>query len=97
MEPSSHVVGEASKVEGAVLGKSCVMFGRDGPVAGAVSYQVSAPRGDTVRHFVADLTPRRRYALAGANEAAATVSPAGVIAFTTTGTGAAQTLSLSPD
>ena len=96
MAPSAHVVAGDSKVEGALLGKCCVMFGRAGPVAGPTSYPVTAARGESIRHFVTDLTPGTRYALTGADQAGARASPAGVLAFTATGTGSAQTLSVSP-
>ena len=96
MASSAHLAATDSKLEGAVLGKCCVMFGRSGLVDGVASYRVTSSDGELIRHYVTDLTAGRRYALNGANEPAATASAAGVIAFTATGTGTSQTVSVSP-
>jgi hypothetical protein len=64
-------------------------------MSAATSYDVTAGAGQTVTHYVSDLTPGATYTLAGANQASAIASAEGVLTFTSTGTGSAQTITLT--
>ena len=83
------------KVEGVQLGAYAVLFGTHGTVAGGTSYQVTSGAGQALTHYISDLVPGVAYTLSGANVASATANTHGVLTFTTTGTGAAQTVTLT--
>jgi len=95
MVASSRVASGDGKVEGVQVGNDVVMFGRNGPVAGGTSYAVTAASGVVLTHYLTDMTPGATYTLTGANQATATASPQGVLTFTTTGTGAGQTVTVA--
>jgi hypothetical protein len=90
------VASADGKVEGALMGTQVVLFGREGAVTGSTSYSVTAAVGSIVTHHVTDLVPSATYQLEGANQTSATASAQGVLTFTTSGTGAAQMIVLTP-
>jgi hypothetical protein len=95
MDASQRVASADGKVEGVQMGAFAVLFGRDGAVSGGTSYQVTAAAGQTVTHYLSDMTPGATYTLAGAVQTTATANVQGVLTFTSSGTGSAQTFTLS--
>jgi len=81
--------------EGTQIGNVVAVFGKAGTIAGNLSYKVTAANGATVKHYVADLTPSHLYTLGGAASGTVTSTAAGVAAFTTTGSGSQQTVTLT--
>jgi hypothetical protein len=96
MDTSSRVASGDGKVEGVQIGAYAVLFGTHGAVAGGTSYPVTAAAGQTLTHYVSDLVPGATYTLTGANQASATANAQGVLTFDSSGTGAAQTVTLVP-
>lgn len=90
---TAHVVGSGSVVEGVKVGDVVAMFGRSGSHSGD-TYSVTETNGVTDTHYVADLSPSTNYSLTGADQASATSDSAGVLTFTTTGTGSAQSVTI---
>ena len=94
MDPSTHLETADAKLEGVQMGAYVVLFGKRGTVSGGTTYQVTAAAGQTMTHYLTDLVPGTNYTLAGANQAHATVDSQGVLTFTSSGTGRAQTIAL---
>ena len=95
MDTSTHVESGDGKVEGTQIGSYVVLFGKNGSVSGGTSYQVTAGAGQSLTHYLTDMTPGATYTLTGANQGSVTADAQGVLSFTTTGTGSAQTVTLS--
>ncbi|MDB5357479.1 MAG: hypothetical protein JWN24_3932 [Phycisphaerales bacterium] len=95
MDASSHVESGDGKVEGVQIGAYVVLFGKNGAVSGGTSYSVTAAAGQTMTHYLSDMTPGATYTMTGANQGSATADGQGVLTFTTTGTGATQNVSLT--
>lgn len=93
MDTASRIMSVASKLEGVQMGSYVVMFGRNGTISGGDSYNITAPNGATITHYITDL-PSGSYSLTGANQASAVTTSEGVLTFTTTGTGSAQTVTV---
>ncbi len=70
-----------------------MMFSKDGNAQSSATYQITAGNGVTVTHLLVDMAPGS-HALTGAVEASATASAQGVMSFTSTGTGSAQTITV---
>lgn len=85
--------------EGVIVnGVVVVLFGQTpGPIntSGGKSYSYTGTNLATINHFVADLTPSQSYTLSGAASGSVVASAAGVINFTTTGTGSSQTVTIT--
>lgn len=101
MDTATHVVSGDGKLEGVQMGPSTgsgyvVLFGKKGAVSGGISYQVTVAPGQTLTHYLTDVAPGTMYTLTGANQGSATADAQGVVTFTTTGTGSAQTVGLTP-
>lgn len=101
MDTSTHVESGDGKLEGVQIGPSTgpgyvVLFGKSGTVSGGTSYQVTADSGQTLTHYLSDMTPGATYTLTGVTQATAVADAQGVLTFTTTGTGAPQTITLAP-
>jgi hypothetical protein len=95
MDSSTHVESGDGKLEGVQIGSYVVLFGKNGAVSGGTSYQVTAGSGQALTHYLSDMTPGATYSLTGANQGTATADAQGVVTFTTTGTGAAQSVTLT--
>lgn len=100
MDSSTHVESNDGQLEGVEIGPSggpgyIVLFGKNGQVNGGTSYQFTAASGQTTTNYLSDMTPGATYTLTGANQGSATADSQGVLTFTTTGTGTAQTVTLS--
>jgi hypothetical protein len=101
VSPSSVVSPDAmadvpstdGKSEGVRVGATVVIFGVTGAVVSPTSYTYTAP-GGTLTHYVTDLTPSTSYTLSGAASGTPTSTAAGVITFTTTGSGS-QTVTVT--
>jgi hypothetical protein len=93
---TTHIVSGDGQLEGSEVGNDVVMFAVDGSVSDGTSYTVTASAGTTLTHYVVGLTPGATYTLVGANQTSAVASTNGVLTFSTTGTGSAQTIILQP-
>jgi hypothetical protein len=95
----TRVVSSGGHFEGVIVnGTLVVLFGETaGPVstAGGKSYDYTGTNAATITHYVADLTPSQSYTLSGAASGSAVATSGGVITFTTTGTGASQTVTIT--
>jgi hypothetical protein len=99
MDSSIRVASADGKVEGVRVGSHVVLFGRDGAVAGATAYTLTAAAaGQVLTHHVTDLAPGQAYALTGADRPSAVASPQGVLTFTAVGAGngGAQAITCRP-
>jgi fibronectin type 3 domain-containing protein len=94
-DASTHVQSTDGQLEGVQIGSYVVLFGRNGAVSGGSSYSITAGAGQTITHDLTDMTPGHTYTLSGANQGTVTANAQGVVTFTTTGTGSAQTVTLS--
>ena len=96
MDASARIASGDGKVEGVLMGQYAVLFGTHGAFSGGTSYQLTAAAGQTITHYVSDLAPGTTYTLTGASQATATANAQGVLQFSATGTGTAQTVTLNP-
>jgi hypothetical protein len=98
LDAASRVASADGKVEGVQVGTQVVLFGRDGLVnlgaGGSTSYDITAGAGQVLTHHVVDLVPGAVYSLSGADRLQAIASPAGVIEFSSVGSGAIQNIQI---
>jgi hypothetical protein len=97
MDASARVTSADGQLDGVLIGGFLGLFGTAPPVSftSAVSYTFTVTSGLTVRHVVANVPASRSCTLSGAATGTVSASANGVLTFTTTGTGAAQTVTIT--
>lgn len=99
MDATTYITSGDARFDGVLIGTVLALFPQAGdvnPWSGSTSY--SATYSGTITHYVCGVEPNRTFTVGvsvGSGPGTATSSAGGVLTFQTTGTGAAQTVTLT--